>query len=155
MSSIYYPFLPLEHCVTYCKQVAERLNLATYDYFYDNRIKKQFSTVKKDDAGNVILTIDNTEKFRREFKVFGEYDPFYIKFKLAKPKTIMKMGLDEYVAKNRELRFHINMTGFSFLYTVEFYEPTVEEVSVIAPVIEVPDDLYTIDKTGQMCMVLN
>lgn len=138
--SIYESFLTLEDCIYYCKQVAARLNLTTYEYFYDNRIKKKFNAIKKDEDGNVKLRIDNTAKFLNEFAVFKDYELYRIKFNLTKPKTIMKMGLDAYVAEKKELKFNITIKGYSFLYAVEFHESK---------------PLYIIEDSGQMCMLLN
>lgn len=130
--SIYDSFLTLDACKYYCKQVAARLNLSIYEYFYDNLVEKQFEDT------------DITH-----YREFMSYESWQVKFRLNKPKTIMKMGLDAYVAQKRELTFHLTIRGYSFLYVVKFYEPVVHEVPVVTT------DLYVQDASGQMCMVLN
>lgn len=103
-TTIYDSFLTILDCKYYCNQIAKKLDLIMYDYFYDNLNQVKF-------PGDSNL---------RNFDVFKYYEDWQIKFNLTKPKIIMKMGLDEYVSKNHELRFNLTIKGFSFLYVCKF-----------------------------------
>lgn len=102
--SIYDSFLTVSDCKYYCNQLAKRLGLSVYDYFYDKHTDKQF-------PGNSNLY---------NFKVFQEYEQWRIRFNLTRPRTISRIGLDEYVMQNRELTFNLTIKGFSFLYVCKF-----------------------------------
>ena len=106
MNSIYDNFLTINDCKFYCNQLAQRLDLTIYDYFYDNHTQLKF-------PGDASL---------RNFDFLKSYEDWRIKFNLSKPKTIMKMGLDEYISKNHELDFYLTIKGFSFMYICKFSE---------------------------------
>ena len=103
--SIYDSFLTIQDCKYYCNQVANKLNLKTYDYFYDKSCDTKF-----DGDSNIY-----------NFKVLQSYESWRIRFNLTKPKTIMKLGLDNYISKNKELVFNLTIKGFSFIYVCKFY----------------------------------
>lgn len=133
--SIYEPFLTINDCKYYCNQIAKRLNLNVFDYFYDNRNQIQF-------PGDSNLY---------NFNVFKCYEDWQIKFNLTRPKTIMKMGLDEYVFKYHELKFNLTIKGFSFLYICRFSANNYNETANI----NTNDSLYIEETdTHQLCFVL-
>ena len=105
--SIYDSFLTVTDCKYYCNQLAKKLNLSTYDYFYDKYSEMQF-------PGNSNIYA---------FQVFKLYEDWRIRFNLTKPKTIKKLGIEEYVSKNKELVFNLTIKGFRFLYVCKFSNP--------------------------------
>ena len=105
--SIYDSFLTVSDCKYYCNQLAKKLNLSTYDYFYDKYSEMQFPS-----DSNIY-----------GFEVLKEYENWRIRFNLTKPKTIKKMGIEEYVSKNKELIFNLTIKGFRFLYVCKFSNP--------------------------------
>lgn len=105
--SIYDSFLTVSDCKYYCKQIAKRLGYSIYDYFYDNYTETTF-------PGDSNLY---------NFKVFKSYEQWRIRFNLTQPRTIARIGIDEYVSKNRELKFNLTIKGFSFIYVCKFSIP--------------------------------
>ena len=105
--SIYDSFLTITDCKYYCNQLAKKLNLSTYDYFYDKSSEVQFSG-----DSNIYA-----------FQGFKSYEDWRIRFNLTKPKTIKKIGIEEYVSKNKELIFNLTIKGFRFLYVCKFSNP--------------------------------
>ena len=105
--SIYDKFLTVSDCKYYCNQLAKKLNLNIYDYFYDKYSEMQFSG-----DSNIYA-----------FHVFKSYEGWRIRFNLTKPNTIKKMGIEEYVSKNKELVFNLTIKGFMFLYVCKFSNP--------------------------------
>lgn len=133
--SIYDQFLTHSNARYYCEQIAKELNLDIYDYFYDNYTEQKFPG----------------ESDIYKFKAFQCYDTYRIKFNLCKPKTIMKTGLNAWVLKTMELRFHLTIKGFSFVYVVKFSS---KKAAHTVPN-DIPGDLYVQEESGQMCMILN
>lgn len=131
--SIYDHFLPIMDCKYYCNQLAKKLNLSTFDYYYDKYTELQF-------PGDSNL---------RSFAVFNQYEDWQIKFNLCKPATIKKMGIEEYVLKHKELRFHLTLKGFSFLYVCKFSGNNLNET-----IIETKP-IYIEETNGQMCIDFN
>jgi hypothetical protein len=128
--SIYDKYLTVADCKYYCKQIANRLDLNTFDYFFDKYSELQF-------PGDSNI---------RTFDAFHEYEDWRLKFNLTKPATIKKMGLDEYVSKKHELVFNLTIKGFRFLYVCKFSKKHEDKND---------DTLYIEEKdTGQMCMLL-
>ena len=105
--SIYDSFLTITDCKYYCNQLAKKLNLNTYDYFYDKYSEMQFP------GDSNIYT----------FQDFKSYENWRIRFNLTKPKTIKKLGIEEYVSKNKELVFNLTIKGMRFLYVCKFSNP--------------------------------
>ena len=105
--SIYDSFLTVSDCKYYCNQLAKKLNLNIYDYFYDKYSEMQFSG-----DSNIYA-----------FHIFKSYEGWRIRFNLTKPNTIKKMGIEEYVSKNKELVFNLTIKGFRFLYVCKFSNP--------------------------------
>ena len=105
--SIYDKFLTVSDCKYYCNQLAKKLNLNIYDYFYDKYSEMQFSG-----DSNIYA-----------FHVFKSYEGWRIRFNLTKSNTIKKMGIEEYVSKNKELVFNLTIKGFRFLYVCKFSNP--------------------------------
>lgn len=105
--SIFDKFLTVADCKYYCNQIATRLNLNTYDYFYDKGSETKF-------PGNSVIS---------SFAEFRQYEKWKIKFNLNRPATIKKMGLDEYVLRYHELSFHLTIRGYSFIYVCKFSNP--------------------------------
>lgn len=132
--SIYDSFLTIQDCKFYCKEVAKRLNLTTFDYFLDKHTQLQF-------PGDSNLYT---------FKDFQNYEPWRIRFNLTKPKTISKMGLDEYVSKNHELVFNLTIKGYSFIYVCKFHAKNQNET--IKGYVDKQDNLYIEEPTGQLTM---
>ena len=126
-NSIYDSYLTINSCKYYCNQLASKLNLTTYDYFYDNRNHIKFS-------GDSDI---------KEFKVFKNYESWQVKFNLAKPATVKKLGLEEYISKYHKLEFHLTIKGFSFLYICKF-SPAKNQ-----------NETYVEEPDHQMVMVLN
>lgn len=124
--SIYDHFLTVADCKYYCKEVANRLNLKTFDYFFDKYSELQFPG-----DSNIYA-----------FDAFRGYQNWQIKFNLTKPATIKKMGLDEYVSKYHELKFNLTIKGMSFLYVCKF-SPIKEEV------------IYVQEPSGQLAFNFN
>lgn len=102
--SIYDSFLTISDCKYYCNQVAKRLNLTVFDYFYDKYNGLQF-------PGDADIY---------KFDTFKCYETWRVRFNLTKPATIKKIGLDEYVSKHHELTFNLTIKGFSFIYVCKF-----------------------------------
>lgn len=138
MNTIFDKFLTVQHCNYYAKQVATKLNLKTYSYYWDNSSQTQLPG-----DSNIL-----------NWNALKSYEPWRIKFNLTKSKTIMKMGLEEYVSKNHELRFNLAIKGFSIIYVIQFYNPK-DDGSLNAVIDENTKCLYSEDKlTGQLTMVL-
>lgn len=127
--SIYDSFLTIADCKYYCKQVASRLNLNVYDYFYDNRNKIKF-------PGDSNI---------RNFEDFKSYEDWRVRFNLACPKTIKKIGLDEYVTRKHELKFNLTIKGYSFLYICRFSDPNYNE-NIINAVVEPNNNIAYIEE---------
>ena len=138
--SIYDKFLTISDCKYYCNQIANRLGLSTFDYFYDKYTELQF-------PGDSNL---------RTFKVFNDYEDWKIKFNLCKPATISKMGIDAYVLKHKELTFHLTLKGFSFIYVCKFSAKNHNETdNVIYGVLEPKTNIvYEEESNGQLAMIL-
>lgn len=137
--SIYDKFLTVSSCKHYCNQAAKRLNLITFDYFYDKRNELQF-------PGDSNI---------KQFKEFRDYQDWQIKFNLCKPATIKKTGLDEYILKHRELTFHLTIKGYSFLYICKFSSNNHNETDIINGIVEpVSDVVYIEDEGGQLRFIL-
>lgn len=134
--SIYDSFLTIADCKYYCKQIAQKLNLDVYDYFYDNHTQTQFPG-----DSNIY-----------GFNSFRCYESWKIKFNLTKPKTIKKMGLDEYVSKNHELVFNLTIRGFSFVYVCHFSAKNQNET--IKGYVDMNNNLYIEETDGQLCFSL-
>ena len=134
--SIYDKFLTVADCKYYCNQVAKKLNLSTFDYFFDKYNHIQFD-------GNSNL---------RTFEAFKCYEDWRLKFNLTKPATIKKIGLEEYVLKNRELVFNLTLKGFSFVYVCKFANPNNLIYGVVEPS---TNTLYIEETTGQLAMAFN
>ena len=105
--SIYDSFLTVTDCKYYCNQLAKKMNLSTYDYFYD-----KYSEIQFPGDSNIYA-----------FQVFKSYEDWRIRFNLTKPKTIKKLGIEEYVSKNKELVFNLTIKGMRFLYVCKFSNP--------------------------------
>ena len=105
--SIYDSFLTVTDCKYYCNQLAKKMNLSTYDYFYD-----KYSEIQFPGDSNIYA-----------FQVFKSYEDWRIRFNLTKSNTIKKMGIEEYVSKNKELIFNLTIKGFGFLYVCKFSNP--------------------------------
>jgi hypothetical protein len=103
--SIYDSFLTISDCKYYCKQVAKKLGLTVYDYFYDKYTETQF-------PGDSNI-----------YQFFNQYEQWRIRFNLTQPRIISRIGLEEYVSKNRELKFNLTIKGFSFIYVCKFSIP--------------------------------
>ena len=129
--SIYENFLTVADCKYYCNQLANKLNLSSYDYFYDKSSDIKF-------PGDSDIT---------KFKLFQEYESWRIKFNLTKPKTIQELGLEEYVSKHKELRFNLTIKGLSFLYICKFSSPIQENVTI--------NPIFIIEPSGQVALNLN
>ena len=110
--SIFDKFLTVAGCKYYCNQIASRLNLRTFDYFYDKRNCIQFPG-----DSNIY-----------SFKEFREYEKWRIRFNLTRPATIKKAGLDEYVLSHKELTFNLTIKGYSFVYVCKFSQPNCNEI---------------------------
>lgn len=104
LNEIFIPYRPVENYKAYCKQLAKDLEFTIYDYYFDNLNKLQFPS--------------NSDIYK--FKEFRQYDWRKIQFKLTNATTIQRMGLQEYVRKNRELVFNLTIKGYSFLYVCKF-----------------------------------
>lgn len=141
--SIYDKFLTISDCKYYCKQVAKQTGLSMFDYFYDKHTETQ---------------LPGDFNIYHEFQCNHHYELWQIKFNLTKPKTIMKMGLNQYVLEHKELRFHLTIKGHSFLYICKFSHP-----QVVKPIRQQQDDddnkdnnklLYNIQDNGQLSFIL-
>jgi hypothetical protein len=102
--SIYDNFLTIADCKFYCNEVAKKLDLSVYDYFFDKHTHLKFP--------------GDTDIY--SFEAFKQYQYWQVKFNLTKPGTIRKIGLDEYVSKHHELVFNLTIRGFSFVYICRF-----------------------------------
>ena len=133
--SIYDSFLTITDCKYYCNQLAKKLNLSTYDYFYDKSSEVQFSG-----DSNIYA-----------FQGFKSYEDWRIRFNLTKPKTIKKIGIEEYVSKNKELIFNLTIKGFRFLYVCKFSNP--KEITH-AVVDNNTKTVYVEEDSGQLSFIL-
>lgn len=100
-------FIKPEHIDYYTNQLASKLNLKTKSYFTDKLTGNHYESVSQ---------FHNIDWVRR-------LDYYRRTFRLTKAKSIMKTGLEDYVLVNRKLVFNLTVTGRSFIYTVEFYNP--------------------------------
>ena len=133
--SIYDSFLTVSDCKYYCNQLAKKLNLNIYDYFYDKYSEMQFPG-----DSNIY-----------GFEVLKEYENWRIRFNLTKPNTIKKMGIEEYVSKNKELVFNLTIKGFRFLYVCKFSNP--KEITH-AVVDNNTKTVYVQEDSGQLSFIL-
>ena len=138
--SIYDKFLTITDCKFYCNQISKRLELSTFDYFFD-----KYNQIKFSGDSNL-----------RTFDTFKGYEDWRLKFNLTKPATIRKTGLDEYVLKNKELVFNLTIKGFSFIYVCKFSVPSHNETEVLCGVIEPYNNTVYIEdtETKQLRMIL-
>ena len=137
--SIYDSFLTITDCKYYCNQLAKKLNLSTYDYFYDKYSEMQFPG-----DSNIY-----------GFEVLKSYEDWRIRFNLTKPKTIKKIGLEEYVSKNKELIFNLTIKGFRFLYVCKFSNNNdVEDNPVHAVLDSHTKTAYMQEDSGQLSFIL-
>lgn len=137
--SIYDHFLTIADCKYYCNQIAKRLNLTVFDYFYDKYNQIQFpgdSNIYKFDA-------------------FRCYEDWRVRFNLTKPATIKKIGIDEYVSRHHELVFNLTIKGFSFVYVCKFSANNLNE-NIVYGVVEPNTNTLYIEETdtGQLRLVL-
>ena len=133
--SIYDSFLTVTDCKYYCNQLAKKLNLSTYDYFYDKYSEMQFPG-----DSNIYA-----------FQVFKSYEDWRIRFNLTRPKTIKKMGIEEYVSKNKELIFNLTIKGFRFLYVCKFSNPKEVTHTVLD---NYTKTVYVEESNGQLSFIL-
>ena len=138
--SIYDSFLTVSDCKYYCNQLAKKLNLSTYDYFYDKYSEMQFPS-----DSNIY-----------GFEVLKEYENWRIRFNLTKPKTIKKMGIEEYVSKNKELIFNLTSKGVRFLYICKFSNSNndAEDNPVHAVLDNHTKIVYIEEDSGQLSFIL-
>lgn len=139
--SIYDSFLTVSDCKYYCNQLAKKLNLSTYDYFYDKYSEMQFPG-----DSNIYA-----------FEVLREYENWRIRFNLTKPKTIQKQGIEEYVSKNRELIFNLTIKGFRFLYVCKFSNNNKDDINdnpVHAVLYNKTKTVYVEEDSGQLSFIL-
>lgn len=135
--SIYDSFLTINDCKYYCNQIAKKLNLNIYDYFYDKRNQLKFS--------------GDSDIYK--FEDFRYYENWRVRFNLTKPKTIKRIGLDEYISKNHELVFNLTIKGFSFVYVCHFSSGNSNET--INGIIDSNTNvLYKEETNGQLCFIL-
>lgn len=113
--TVFDKFLTQEQCKSICMDIAKRNNLDMFDYIYDNHTEIQF-------PGDVDVCT---------FKALENYELWQIKFNLAKPKTVLRLGVDEFVRLNQELRFHLTIRGFSLLYVCKFTRKESEDLSYL------------------------
>lgn len=133
--SIFDSFLTIADCKYYCKQLASKLNVSYYDYFYDNRNKIQFP--------------GDTDIYK--FKDFRCLEAWRLKFNLTKPKTIMKLGLENYVSKNHELVFNLTVKGYSFTYVCHFSSSDNKDETINGVVDNKTNTIYIEEKdAGQL-----
>jgi len=130
--SIFDKCLTADGCKYYCNQVANRLGLKPFFYYYDKLNNLQF-------PGNSNV---------HSFKEFREYESWRIKFNLTNPATIKKAGLDEYVLKHKELAFHLTIKGYSFLLMCKFSQPNHNEAA--CTIQETVKPIYIEETNGQL-----
>ena len=110
MTSIFDKYLSLNDCGYYIKRTADVLGLQTYCYYWDNKNKIKIPS----------------EKNIHTWSDFRYMEAWRITFNLSKPKTIAKVGLEQYVSKHHELVFKLNMPHYSIVYVAKFYKPKTE-----------------------------
>ena len=106
--SIYDSFLTITDCKYYCNQIAKKLNLNTYDYFYDKYSEMQFpgdivgqtrETLKNlsailKAAGTDLEHVFKTLVFVADIDKFNEFNEEYKKFFSKDPpaRSTMEIG---------------------------------------------------------------
>lgn len=103
--SIYDKFLTIESCNYYAKQIAEKLNLKTFSYYYDNLDKVQIPGDETNDICNW-LGLDVPE-WRRTFN-------------LCNANKIRKIGIENYIKDKHELNFYLTVKNMSIIYAIRF-----------------------------------
>ena len=90
------------------------------------------------------------------FEVLKEYENWRIRFNLTKPKAIKKMGIEEYVSKNKELIFNLTIKGFRFLYVCKFSNSNndAEDNPVHAVLDNHTKIVYIEEDSGQLSFIL-
>lgn len=113
--TVFDKFLTPIQCKSLCTEIAKRNNMELFDYYYDNQTELQFS-------GDCDICT---------FRALENYELWQIKFNLARPKTVLRLGVDEYIRTHQELRFHLTIRGFSLLYVAKFSHKESEDLSYL------------------------
>lgn len=126
--SIYDKFLTIQSCNYYVKQIANKLNMKTFSYYYDNLDKVQ---IPGDDVHDICswLGLDVPE-WRRTFN-------------LCNANKIRKIGIENYVKSNHELNFYLTVKGESIIYAIRFMDIDINHDDVI------PHE-YLLESDGQL-----
>ena len=130
--SIYDKFLTIESCNYYAKQIANKLGMNMFSYYYDNLDKVQ---IPGDEVHDICdwLGLDVAD-WRRTFN-------------LCNSNKIKKIGIENYVSKHKELNFYLTVKGYSIVYAIRF--------SDIKPKPnKIHDDDYIIESDGQLSFIL-
>lgn len=130
--SIYDKFLTIESCNYYAKQIAEKLNLKTFSYYYDNLDKVQIPGDETNDICNW-LGLDVPE-WRR-------------KFNLCNANKIKKIGIENYIKDKHEINFYLTVKNMSIIYAIRFMD--IKPKVIDNPQGNILDD-YILESDGQL-----
>lgn len=130
--SIYDKFLTIESCNYYAKQIAEKLNLKTFSYYYDNLDKVQIPGDETNDICNW-LGLDVPE-WRR-------------KFNLCNANKIKKIGIENYIKDKHEINFYLTVKNMSIIYAIKFMD--IKPKVTNNPQGNILDD-YILESDGQL-----
>ena len=129
--SIYDKFLTIESCNYYAKQIANKLGMNMFSYYYDNLDKVQIPGDETNDICNW-LGLDVPE-WRR-------------KFNLCNANKIKKIGIENYIKDKHEINFYLTVKNMSIIYAIRF--------SDIKPKQNKIHDDYIIESNGQLKFIL-
>ena len=104
--SIYDKFLTIESCNYYAKQIAEKLNLKIFSYYYDNLDKVQIPGDEIDICNWLGLDVP---EWRR-------------KFNLCNANKIKKIGIENYIKDKHEINFYLTVKNMSIIYAIKFMD---------------------------------
>lgn len=131
MNSIYDKFLTIESCNYYSKQIANKLGMNMFSYYYDNLDKVQ---IPGDEVHDICdwLGLDVAD-WRRTFN-------------LCNANNIKKIGIENYVKDKHELNFYLTVKGYSIVYAIRFSDIKPKQNKIY--------DDYIEESNGQLSFIL-
>ena len=127
--SIYDKFLTIQSCNYYSKQIANKLGMNMFTYYYDNLDKVQ---IPGDEVHDICdwLGLDVAD-WRKTFN-------------LCNANKIKKIGIENYIKDKHEINFYLTVKGYSIIYAIRF--------SDIKP--DKTHDNYIEESNGQLSFIL-
>ena len=134
--SIYDKFLTIQSCNYYSKQIANKLCMNMFTYYYDNIDKIQIPGDEVHDICDWLgLDVPN---WRRTFN-------------LCNANKIKKIGIENYIKDKRELNFYLTVKGYSIIYAIKFMDikQILKPKVINSPQDNILDD-YILESDGQL-----